>query len=260
MESFTFNSSLILNEKKYGSHFFRTKNFEIGVFFHSYGDRSSDDSLFIIEKENKLLVGVADGAGGHPRGADASIAIASSLEKDFTENTNMDLIRSLRNANQAVLDLKCGARSTLNFALIEDESYLNLNVGDSELLHWNTKKRCIFKSTPQTTPGLLFKAEEIDSEENLEHPLRSQVYHLLGDLNLTCESSIITDLKQGHGLLIASDGIHDNYTAEDLIEAFSGSEFELQFANFCGHLAHQLDAESLRSMDDCSLVVLRKIS
>ncbi|MAF91235.1 MAG: hypothetical protein CL674_08170 [Bdellovibrionaceae bacterium] len=260
MESFTFNSSLILNEKKYGSHYFQTQNFEIGLFFHSYADRSSDDTLFIFEKDNSLLIGVADGAGGHPRGADASFAIASSIQKDFNKDSNFDLVRSLQAANQAVLDLKCGARSTLNFALIENESYYNLNVGDSELIHWNTKKRCIFKSTPQTTPGLLFKAEEIDSEENLEHPLRSQVYHLLGDTNLTCESSIITDLKQGHGLLIASDGIHDNYTAEDLIEAFSGPEFEMQFVNFCGHLAHQLDAESLRSMDDCSLIVLRKKS
>ncbi|MEC9283040.1 MAG: protein phosphatase 2C domain-containing protein [Bdellovibrionota bacterium] len=260
MESFTFNSSLILNGKNYGSHYFQTDSYEVGVFFHSYGDRTSDDSLFLFEKDGTLLLGVADGAGGHPRGADASIAIAKTIEKEFHGEERFDLVRSLQSANQAVLDLKCGARSTLNFALIDNESYLNLNVGDSELIHWNTKKRCIFKSTPQTTPGLLFKAEEIDSEENLEHPLRSQVYHLLGDTNLTCESSFINDLKQGHGLLIASDGIHDNYTAEDLIEAFSGAEFELQFMNFCGHLLHQLEEKSLRSMDDCSMIVLRKKS
>jgi serine/threonine protein phosphatase PrpC len=258
MEFYSSEKTHIYTGTNFENIVYQSESYDFGIFFSTYPGRSSDDCLFVSENEGYLLVGIADGAGGHQRAADASSAIGNCLVELFQENPDFEILKAVDLANQSVIDLKCGARSTLNFFKLKDEEYKSVNIGDSELIHWNTKQRVIYQSTPQTVPGLLYKAEELSGEENLEHPLRSQVYHLLGDQNLTCETAAIKDFKVGHSILVGCDGLFDNYTHEELIEAFSGPDFKEQFFNFSIGLDNRLQTQSLRSLDDTSFALIRK--
>ena len=101
--------------------------------------RSENEDSFIHETA-AMIFGIADGVGGLPGGAEASLesveVIISEL-KALPPGSTPDLTRIVHLANQAVIDLGreispvMGIGSTLTFACVHDHAFHFAHVGDS---------------------------------------------------------------------------------------------------------------------------------
>lgn len=250
---------IICDINDFESDLFDFGDYRIGYFIsrHKYkeGADNNEDSLFISGEEKAFVFGVSDGAGGHPRGRDASVAISEELAT-YKENTNcLEIIES---ANQKVNDLKAGARSTLAFAEIKNDLIRFFHVGDSEILYWNAHGNEIYTSTPHSGVGHMVKAGVLGQEESLAHPERNYVNNLMGDDLIKIESTSASAIKKGHTILIGSDGLFDNIPHDSLTELIGQGIFDKSFEALVEFCKDQTEDRWLK-YDDTSFIVIRKI-
>ncbi|WP_412473721.1 PP2C family protein-serine/threonine phosphatase [Halobacteriovorax sp. YZS-1-1] len=250
---------IICDINEFESDLFDFGDYRIGYFIsrHKYkeGTEQNEDSLFISGDEKSFVFGVADGAGGHPRGRDASVAISEEISKYSANSNSLDLIEA---ANQKVNDLKAGARATLAFAEIKYDNIRFYHVGDSEILYWNAHGNELYTSTPHSGVGHMVKAGVLGQEESLSHPERNYVNNLMGDDLIKIESTSSSIMKKGHTVLIGSDGLFDNIPHDTLTELIGQGGFDKSFEDLVNFCKTQTEDKWLK-FDDTSFVVIRKV-
>ncbi len=101
--------------------------------------RTENEDSFIHE-ENGMIFGIADGIGGLPGGAEASLKTVNVITRelhDLPAGTAPDLAKIVRIANRAVIELGkqispiMGIGSTLTFGCVRDHAMHIAHVGDS---------------------------------------------------------------------------------------------------------------------------------
>lgn len=254
------NTKLLLNKtKETFSDIIDSAPYKLGYFIMGYKDSDSinEDSLFIIEKDNSFIFGVSDGAGGHPKGADASDEATKSITENFLKTDSPDFIEMFNLANQKVLDLKVGARCTLSLGYIQDNFFSCHSTGDSEIIYWNANGKEIYSNIPHSEVGYLIESGALEQEESLDDPNRYLVANLIGDSAIRIESTSKMEVKKGHTILIGSDGIFDNISHQQLTEIIAKGSFEESFKELISICISQ-DPQSWKKPDDISFVVVRK--
>jgi serine/threonine protein phosphatase PrpC len=214
----------------------------------------NEDTLFISPKETSLILGVADGAGGHPRGRDASYQIGQYIQSAKDEN----MYEMIDNINQEIISLKVGAKSTLALAKIIGKRTYFYSVGDSEIIYWNSHGTEIFSSIPHSMTGHKIRADVITQEDSLDDPDRYLVNHLMGDEFIRIESTTSIEMKKGHTFLIGTDGLFDNLSHDHLTKLISGGSFENSMEQIAV-LCHEQDKKKWIKDDDIAFLLARKI-
>lgn len=102
-------------------------------------DRINEDSLLVFDDETgPIVLAVADGAGGHPGGADASKAavraLTTALERSRDGNRRDAILDGFEAANRAVMNLGIGAATTLAVAEVGRDWVRSYHAGDSGVL------------------------------------------------------------------------------------------------------------------------------
>ena len=233
------------------------ENYRIGVFSSRCKTKTSqenEDSVFLSASSQKVFLGVADGAGGHPRGRDASFTVADFVFRKPNDNC-IDMIEDI---NRAILDLKVGAKTTLAMMTIQDEMARFYSVGDSEIIHWNSQGAEVYKSTPHSSTGLKIEAGITSQEESLHDPDRYIVNNLLGDEYIKIETTNRIPIKKGHTVLIGTDGLFDNLTHEELNQVIANGNFDNAFEDLVNICIKRYETEWLKD-DDIGFVVVKKI-
>lgn len=243
-------------------HELESQSFEWGGYRISYflksnpaSDKQNEDALAILKDGDRLCLAVADGAGGHPRGKDASVAALQSLEQSLISNQDWNMGQLVERANQNVLDLKAGARCTFSCVGIEGNLFRSSSVGDSEVHFWNSQGTRIYSSVADSPVGFQVAAGTLSEEKALNAADRNVVNHLLGDEVIRYESCNAIEMKRGHFFLLASDGLFDNYTHSELAEILVNGALD-QLLEAC---AHQ-DAKTWKKNDDVALIFVKKLS
>jgi len=163
------------------------------------------------------LVVVADGMGGHPKGAEASATAVESLVAgvtsgwpDETDGPEALLEREFRAAHEAVTDLATGEiktpGTTLVAALVEGNTATIANVGDSRAYHVDDELQQV--TTDQSQVQELVEAGEITPEEASDHPMSHVLSQAMGtadDLDVDLYSQSVSD----SWLLLCTDGLTD---------------------------------------------------
>ncbi len=232
-------------------------DYEISYFVAKDPDKDKDneDSLFISYSAGQLLMGVCDGAGGHPRGADASKIVCETFVKQHHKNKeHFDLAQVIEEANQNVIDLKAGAKSTMILAWVTDGKFRSASVGDSEVVYWNSQAREIYSNIPHSVVGYKIEAGILDQEKALDEDDRYAVDHLMGDEFIRIEMSSGMALKKGHCLVLGSDGIFDNFSHNQLSSIFSEGKLT-EFAELC----KSQPKDNWKKRDDVAFIFLKKL-
>lgn len=236
---------------------FDFNDFKIGIFISKHRSRTSDeneDCLFISFEDSNLRLGVADGAGGHPRGKDAAFEVCDEMKNMNPES----IIAQIETANNRVLSLKAGAKSTLALAHISN-SYVSFHtVGDSEIVYWNAVGRELYSSIPHSPAGHKVEAGITSQEESLTDPERHIVNSLMGDEFVQIHSTTNFELKKGHSILIGTDGIFDNIAHVELEQIANQGKFEDSFQALSNICKDQNPNTWLKD-DDISFILIRKI-
>lgn len=242
-------------------------SFELGAYAFGYflmrsksKDTLNEDVLFLSGSDTAFTLGVCDGAGGHPLGQKAALSASEEIiKKTFKQDfKNLNFLSIIESANDIILDLKAGARSTLALLTIENDFVRFYNVGDSEVIYWNSVGREIYSNIPHSLVGYGVEAGLIEQNESLDEPNRHIVTNLMGDAAIKIDATTKMELKAGHTIIIGSDGVFDNITHEELNAIVLANSFEQgfeQLANIC----EVQDPSSWKKDDDTSFFIIRRL-
>ncbi len=157
--------------------------------------------------EGSMLIGVADGMGGHVGGE-----VASRLAVEAASDVDGGVVERVKAANGAVVARALedpnlvGMGTTLTIAEIADEALQIGHVGDSRAyLYRDGELRQI--TTDHSLIAELLAAGKITEEDVATHPQRSVVTRALGMARAVRVDHFTEELRPGDRLLLCSDGL-----------------------------------------------------
>lgn len=235
--------------------------YRVGFFIQKNKSKGNEnqDTLFLMAKDDFCLFGVADGAGGHPHGMEASYTVGESIFQYFrgTKSSDVQLVSLIESANINVREKFPGAYTTLCFGALFGNELRSYSVGDSEIQYFNFQGQMVYNNIPQSPVGYAVEAGIMSQEEGLDHSDRYLVNNLIGDEQIRIEVASKVTLKKGYSVIVGSDGLFDNFSHETITDLVGKGPFEEGFSKLCKMCKERGD--NWRKDDDVSFLVIRKI-
>jgi len=196
----------------------------------------NEDSVNIFKnKNNDILMVVADGMGGHKAGEVASSIAVEEINKEFNlidkfkskQETVLWIRKLASNINSKIFKYtdehpeSKGMGTTLVLCILTKEYLLFGNIGDSS--GYVFKKNKLFKITnDHTLVNLLVSTGELSEEAARNHPRKNVVMKALGAVN-PAEIDVFDVDNKIDGILLCSDGLTTMLT-NDQIEKVLNSD------------------------------------
>ena len=202
-------------------------------------DHNEDNVVIVKNKDNEVLMAVADGMGGHSAGEVASSLAVDYLSNSFNENFyNLDKVKAINwirekvvRINELIFDYvdkhpeSKGMGTTLVICIITKSYILFGNIGDSS--GFVVKDNSLHKVTyDHTLVNLLMKAGELTEEEAKDHPKKNVLMKALG-ANDPIDIDIFDCNMNISEVLLCSDGL-TNMLENEQIEKVLNSDMELE--------------------------------
>jgi len=202
-------------------------------------DHNEDSVVILKNKNNEVLMAVADGMGGHSAGEVASNLAIDYLINSFNDSfNNFDKVVAINWLREKVVRINelifeyadihpesKGMGTTLVVAIITNSYILFGNIGDSS--GFVLKDGRLHKVTYEhTLVNLLMKAGELTEEEAKEHPKKNVLMKALG-ANNPIDIDIFDCDMNVDSILLCSDGL-TNMLDNEQIENVLNSELELE--------------------------------
>lgn len=235
------------------------KSFADGPFVLAYFVRRNPDSQvtedtigFSIDGA-KCHLALADGMGGHPSGEEASrIAVSTTLDGLPGSPTNpLDIFDQ---ANHKVMDLKCGAGTTLITAEIIEDQVRIYNVGDSLGLIVGGRGKTKLETLKHSSQGYGIEAGLLPDNQETSEKYGHEIENYIGSATMRVDATRSVPLGHTDFLILMTDGIYDHVDLEDISWRKDPQEICLQIAELAARSMDQKDAKK----DDMSVVVLKR--
>lgn len=173
-----------------------------------------------------LFAVVADGAGGHGGGADASrAAIASAAAAwerhpvDPSPDPEAFLVRWMAEAhlavNEASVKIQCSARAVVVACLTNGKRADWVHAGDCRLLRFQGGQ-LVERTRDDSVVQVLFERGDITEEEMGTHPDQSRLLQSLGGAEPPTPRQGSADLVEGDVLILCSDGFWEHLKQDEL--------------------------------------------
>ncbi|MEZ4742722.1 MAG: protein phosphatase 2C domain-containing protein [Bdellovibrionota bacterium] len=254
----------------------RVGRFEISYYTRKNPQKASfnEDSLgyVLLDDENIILV-VADGVGGQPKGDNASgkvlksvldkLANIDSQEKD--ENTIRNaILNGIESANQDLISEGSGAKTTVTICEIRGNTCRSYQVGDSELLVCGQKGKLKYKTTSHSPVGYGVEAGLITETAALNHPDRHFISNVVGEAEMKIEMGPKIKLAARDTILMGSDGLFDNFSYKELKELVRSGKLNQVLERLDAKLRVKIndsfDNSEKAKYDDVSFLIARQAS
>lgn len=184
---------------------------------------NEDAALVIPFNGHAGVLAVADGLGGERAGEQASRTaleelMASIRAADHDEpSLRTAILNGFENANRAVCALGIGAATTLIVTEIQGRTIRSYHVGDSMMLVVGQRGKIKLQTISHSPVGYAVEAGLLDEAEAMHHEDRHVVSNMLGSPNMRIELGSTIELAPCDTLLLASDGLSDNLTTEEIV-------------------------------------------
>ena len=186
----------------------------------------NEDSFALFEGfPNADLVIVADGMGGHRSGDVASKMAIESIRNHLQERfLSVPILReSIEIANRNIFeraqqDQECvGMGTTLVLAMLEAQSALIANVGDSRAYHFAAGSGALRQVTmDHSLVQELLNCGEINEQKAKNHPYQNVITRALGTKQSVDIDFFEVDWAFGDSILLCSDGL-TRYISEPIL-------------------------------------------
>lgn len=235
-------------------------------------ETSNEDSAALLPWDDySAVLVVADGLGGQSLGEVASRKAVQALERSLaladreTYQLRTAIIDGIEAANQAVLAIGAGAATTL--AIVEfsiggpdGDIVRTYHVGDAGVLVCGGRGKLKLLTTAHAPVAYGVEAGLIGDDEAMHHEDRHVVSNVVGAADSRIELGPSIKLSNHDTVLIASDGLFDNLTTDELIQ-LSRRGTALQAAHRLADAARERMASTLAGVpskpDDLTLLVVR---
>lgn len=179
----------------------------------NYADHNED--RVVVSPDGNFVV-VIDGVGGRNYGEKAAEILAESLSK-FPQDVSL----AADNARNKMKDQNIGGGGAVFVsALLRSEingKFLDVNqFGDSSLIVIKRNGQISFESVDDSLTQALVDLSVITSDEALYHPSRNKVDFVSPKYLLEVRTYPPISVETGDIVLLMSDGISDNLTAEEI--------------------------------------------
>jgi protein phosphatase len=243
-----------------------SQSLSLGVFVgkDEHKETNEDSVVIILCSQDKLVMAIADGLGGHPQGDVASQIAVAELGKriqdaGLKDSYRSEIIDTFERANQKILDLKSGAGTTLIVIEIHGQALRVYHAGDSSLVIFGGKGRQRYRTIGHSLFDLGQEAGLVDESNHNDGDLRSTVTNLLGCDHMRVEIGPTITLAPRDIVVMGSDGLFDNLSLEEIKDQLKGSSLDV-----CQKLAFAAKSRMIEELpkvyskpDDLSLIVLK---
>ena len=188
------------------------------------GRERNDDTVRVIESEEKACLIVADGLGGYAGGSVASNAAAESIAEEFLSGSldgEQQMIHAAELADQSVIrqqKLKNSRMKTTLVTLVIDDKHARwMHVGDSRLYYFKNK-RLEKQTMDHSVSQVAVLMGEIEPGEIRFHEDRNRVLRALGSDNAKPDISEQIKLDGECDFLLCTDGFWEYVYEEEMEE------------------------------------------
>lgn len=246
-----------------------TADAEIAVYSRPSPDRQgpNEDAAGLWDLgAGRLVLAVADGMGGAPSGADAAEIALRELDHQLAEapldrDLRPAILDAFERANAAILGLGVGAGTTLVAACIEGERVRMFHVGDSAGLVVGQRGRWKLETIAHSPVGYGVAAGLIDPETALERDDRHYLSNHLGTRDMRIEIGSARVLAPRDTGLLASDGLLDNLTPDEINGIIRRGPLDAAAAQLAARCGERMPGEGGTGpgkADDVTFVLFRR--
>ena len=190
---------------------------------------ANEDRVGYAERDNAVLMAVADGLGGHRGGEIAAEILVQTLLHSFqtlrhpvVQRPSVFLALGILQAHHAIIARGLASqpplepRTTCVTCLVQNGYAYWAHVGDSRLYLFR-QNRFLLRTQDHTTIEELHQGGLLTEKEMLEHPQKSHLLNCLGSANTPAVSlGEETRLQPGDLLLACTDGLWEALTPEEI--------------------------------------------
>lgn len=191
---------------------------------HPGHQSANEDAAALVRCGSGGVLLVADGAGGARGGELASSTAARELVAALRRapadapSLREAILDGLESANRKVAALGIGAATTIALAELHPGTVRPYHVGDSGLLLAGQKGKLKLRSIAHSPVGYALESGFLGEEEALLHADRHLVSNMLGTADMHVEIGSTLELAARDTLLVASDGLFDNLTLDEIVD------------------------------------------
>lgn len=210
------------------------KNKVLYACYTDVGNRAiNEDSIAVINGDEKTCCVVCDGLGGHGMGDVASSLIVDVFKSQFhTMDDVRKFIPQTLQASQDVLlaeqikqNAKRKMKSTAVALLLDNKKAYIGHIGDTRLYMFN-KNSVKFRTLDHSVPQMLVLSNQITDDEIRNHPDRNILLRVMGiDWNEPMyEISAPIPLRKCQAFLLCTDGFWELITEDKMCELLKSSK------------------------------------
>lgn len=191
--------------------------------------RTNEDRIGHSERDNAVLMAVADGLGGYEGGELAAEALTQTAVQGFerikqpiiTQPSAFLALTILQGHNAIIQQAKAHdppiqPRTTCVLCLVQDGYAYWAHVGDSRLYHFRNDK-LLTRTFDHTATERLHADGVLTEEEMLSHPEKSRLLKCIGGpVKPTISLGEETPLQHGDILLLCTDGLWEAFSSDEL--------------------------------------------
>lgn len=233
---------------------------------HPLRDRPNEDALgwFVVDEERAVFA-VADGCGGMRGGQLASRLALQHLGASLAQNGSAPnglraaILDGIESANDAIRGLRMGAACTMAVVEYSGGRIRPYHVGDSKILVMGSRGRVHYESICHSPVGFAVESGWLEADEAMHHEDRHLVSNVVGCESMRIEIGPTMTLGSRDTLVIASDGLFDNVSTQEVIARLRKGPLQREVTDIM-ELAtarmHGIEGEPSKP-DDISLIAVR---
>lgn len=192
---------------------------------------TNQDRIAYSERDNAVLMAVADGLGGHAGGELAAEALTQiavqafeRIKQPIITQPSALLALTILQVHNAIIqrakqhDPPIQPRTTCVLCIVQDGYAYWAHVGDSRLYHFRNNK-LLTRTLDHTATERLRAGGILTEEETLSHPEKSRLLKCVGGpAKPTISLGEETPLQRGDILILCSDGLWEAFSTEEMEE------------------------------------------
>ncbi|MEJ2720235.1 MAG: protein phosphatase 2C domain-containing protein [bacterium] len=209
-------------------------------------EKNEDAAAIIPLGPTSGVLAVADGVGGSRGGDQASSLAVRSLHDAIISAVTEDrelrygILNGFETANRLVIDMGIGAATTLAAVEIEGNRIRPYHVGDSKIIVVGQRGKMKTKSVDHSPVGYAVEGGFLDEDAAMNHEDRHLISNSIGSADMRIEVGPIIKLAKHDTVLLASDGLSDNLSTDEIVELIRKGPLETSVAALSGRVKQRM--------------------